>query len=401
MILPGDFPPDIRVEKEVTTLSTKHQISLLCLRRGAQPERENWHGVEIYRAFSRPERWWSQWRLMTSCYSRAWQAEIEQFISDSRVDALHVHDLPLIGSTLAAVSTRKIPVIADLHENYPAMLAESQKVPLRRVNSLGSLVSRLSVSVNRWRSYEAAVVPKAQRIIVVIEEARDRLLGLGIPPDRIHVVGNYATLDKIAPRDSMLNKSDRVDKRKMRIVYAGDFGPVRDLRTVLDALTVLPEEIRSQIDIQLIGGQGRDLMQLREHAKALGIADRVELMQWLPRPEAEQLMTEADVGLVPHEKSEHTDSTVPHKLFQYMWRRLPVIVSNCRPLQRIVQETGCGLIYKSGDPQSLADCLGEMYARADRMTTMGAAGHSAVRDKYNWDVAGEVLLYVYDELSSR
>jgi glycosyltransferase involved in cell wall biosynthesis len=139
-------------------------------------------------------------------------------------------------------------------------------------------------------------------------------------------------------------------------------------------------------------------MQLREHAKALGILDRVELTQWLPRPEAERLMSEADVGLVPHAKSEHTDSTVPHKLFQYMWRRLPVIVSNCRPLQRIVQETGCGLIYKSGDPQSLADCLGEMYAREDRMTTMGAAGHSAVRDKYNWDVAGQALLSVYDQL---
>ena len=36
MILPGDFPPDIRVEKEASTLIPQHEISLLCLRRGEQ-----------------------------------------------------------------------------------------------------------------------------------------------------------------------------------------------------------------------------------------------------------------------------------------------------------------------------------------------------------------------------
>jgi glycosyltransferase involved in cell wall biosynthesis len=396
MILPGDFPPDIRVEKEVATLSAKHHISLLCLRRGAQPERENWHGIEIHRVFSRPERWWSQWRLMTTCYSRAWRVAIERFVSDTGVNVLHVHDLPLVGSSLAAVSEQAIPVIVDFHENYPAMLADSQKIPLRRVTSLGSLVSRLSVSIPRWQSYEEAVAPKANHVIVVIEEARDRLLSLGVPSDCIHVVGNYATLDDTESDNPVQDDNDHNSEENMRVVYAGDFGPVRDLPTVLNALKLLPEEIRSRIDVQLIGGQGRDLVQLREHAKALGIAERVELIPWLPRTDAERLIGKADVGLVPHKKSEHTDSTVPHKLFQYMWRRLPVIASNCDPLSRIVKESNCGLIYESGNSESFADRLTEMYTTVDRAGSMGAAGRQAVAEKYNWNVAGEALLRLYE-----
>jgi len=109
-------------------------------------------------------------------------------------------------------------------------------------------------------------------------------------------------------------------------------------------------------------------------------------------------MDKAQVGLVPHVKSAHTDSTVPHKLFQYMVRRLPVIVSNCTPLKRIVYSAGCGLVYQSGDSQSLADCLRDIHQDPVAAKKMGEAGYAAVKEKYNWEKAGECLLGVYDEL---
>lgn len=401
MILPGRFPPDIRVEKEFETLKGEHEVFLLCPRRGGQAIRENWQGMEIHRVFSRTERWWSQLNLMARCHSGAWAAAIDSFTETVNADALHVHDLPLLGAALKAAKHHRIPVVADLHENYPAMLGEALKVPVNRITSLGSLASRLSVSVPRWRAYEESVVPKARRVIVVVEEARDRLVRLGVPADNISVVGNYATLDGQEHRDKSIARTNQHDNSRLCIVYAGDFGPTRDLVTVLDAVRALPEQVRCAIDVQLIGGQGRDLAKLRQHVEALGIGEHVTLLQWLPRPEAERLMSEADVGLVPHVKSAHTDATVPHKLFQYMWRYLPVIVSNCAPLERIVRETNCGLVYESGDSQSLANCLLQMHSLQDRGVTLGQAGHVAVASKYNWNNAGESLLAVYRDLASR
>jgi len=399
MILPGRFPPDIRVEKEFATLCDEHEVFLLCPRRDGQPISEDWHGLQIHRIFSRAERWWSQWNLMARCYSGAWQRAIEEFIAATNVDALHVHDLPLLRAALQAAKQKDIPVVADLHENYPAMLEQALQVPLSRLTSLGSLASRLSVSVKRWREYEKAVVAQANRVIVVVEEARDRLTRMGVPAEFITVVGNYAMLDSFEEPDPAAASKLRREDNRLRVVYAGDFGPTRDLRTVLESVSALPEEVRRSIDVQLIGGQGRDLMQLRRFTDELGIEEHVSLLQWIPRSEAEALMAKADVGLVPHVKSAHTDATIPHKLFQYMWRRLPVIVSNCAPLQRIVEETGCGYVYDSGDSRSLAACLFEFNAQRERMATLGDAGHNAVARKYNWDNAGESLLDVYRGLT--
>ncbi len=399
MILPGKFPPDIRVEKEFETLKEEHEVFLLCLRRDEQPIRENWRGMEISRVFSRAERWWSQWNLMSRCYSGTWEAAIENFLVSISADALHVHDLPLLGPALKAAENLQIPVVADLHENYPAMLEDTLKAPIRRTSSLGSLASRLSISVPRWSAYEESTVPQANRVIVVIEEARERLVRMGVPAEKVSVVGNYATLDNVDNRDREARSATRHDMSRLRVIYAGGFDPTRDLVTVLDAVKALPDQVRAAIDVQLIGGMGRDLSQLSQHAAALGIEEHVTLLQWLPRPEAERLMNEADVGLVPHVKSAHTDSTVPHKLFQYMWRRLPVIVSDCAPLERIVRESDCGFVYPSGDSLALARCLSEMHSRQDRAITLGEAGRRAVARKYNWDKAGETLLQVYRSLT--
>ncbi len=398
MVLPTGFPPDIRVEKEVGTLRDEHDLFLLCPRRGQQAARENWQGMEIRRVFSRAERWWSQWNLMARCHSGTWETAIDEFAMSIDAGALHVHDLPLVGPALKVAAKQRIPLVIDLHENYPAMLEDGRKAPIYRLTSLGSLVSRLSVSVARWRAYEQSVVPQAQRVIVVVEEARERLVQLGVPRENIFVVGNYATFDAVENNSSNDEPEPRRSNRKMTVIYAGGFDDTRDLATVLHAVKALPDEVRDAIDVQLIGGQGRELARLRKLSETLAIGQHVTLTSWLPRPEAEKLMSEADVGLVPHVKSAHTDATIPHKLFQYMWRRLPVIVSDCAPLERIVREAGCGLVYPTGNSDALAGCLENICNQGDRAATLGEAGREAVATKYNWPNAGKSLLELYRSL---
>ena len=392
MVLPTEFPPDIRVEKEYATLKEHHEVLLLCPRRGSQAAVEQWKGLTVHRVLTRVQRWRGQLSLMSWQASALWEKQIERFATDVEPDVLHVHDLPLLGPALRVAARHKLPVVADLHENYPAMLEDARRRPWYRLTSLGSVASRLLVSIPRWREYESRVVPKADRVIVVIEEAGERLVRTGVSADRIAVVGNYATFDRDS--DDVSQAPEDRDSR-MCIVYAGGFDDSRDLGTVLDAVAALPDAVRAGMNVHLIGGTGRNLARLRRHASDLGVDEHVTLTEWLPRAEAELLMSRADVGLVPHVKSEHTDATVPHKLFQYMWRRLPVIVSNCAPLERIVVDAACGLVYESGNSRSLAERLTEMHALDDGGASLGAAGRDAVRQTYNWSNAGDALLDVY------
>lgn len=393
MVLPTRFPPDIRVEKEARSLIPTHRLSLLCVRRGDQAEVEDWQGVEVQRVFSPLERWWNAWSMMRTCGSPAWGRAMDRFVRECGIEALHIHDLPLLGPGLAVARRHGIPVVADLHENYPAMLAESLKGPWSRVASAGNLVARLSVSVPRWAEYERRVVPLADSVIVVIEEAAERLERLGVDPARITVVGNYSSLDAETP-------AARDDSKRFRVVYAGGFGATRDLRTVVDAAAICAPDIGAGFEVVLVGGRGKELQDLERYARAVGVGNIVSIRAWMPQTEAERLMTGADVGLVPHVKSPHTDATIPHKLFQYMWRRLPVIVSDCRPLERIVSDARCGLVYPTGDAARLAAAIVSIHRDPEARSRMGAAGRAAVQVRYNWDRAAEALRGVYASLEA-
>ena len=400
MVLLTKFPPDIRVEKELRTLLTEHEIFLLCPRRGGCQDQEMWNGLNVQRVFSPLARWWNNFCLMTRCFSRGWQQEIGSYIARNQLDALHVHDLPLLGPALRAAQPFKIPVVADLHENYPAMMEESLKVPLARCSSLGQFTVRLLASAERWKSFERKMLPRASAVITVIEEARERLVREGVRFNSIHVVANYNQFEAADVSQGLPERVGKEDKA-FRVVYAGGFDVTRDLVTVVDAAALCRKRGMARLEVILVGGVGGELEQMRGYAESKIGDGQVKVLGWIPREEAEELMDSASVGLVPHVKSAHTDATVPHKLFQYMGRRLPVVVSNCAPLERIVSTSKCGMVYKSGDSQELSDCLWEIYRSPEKARKMGEAGKIAVAERYNWGKAGAVLLKLYQQLFGR
>lgn len=397
MVLDSRFPPDIRVEKEVNLLKTEHQLFMLCPRRDAQSAEEEWQGMQIRRVFSTPERQLENLKLMATCSSSGWERAIRCYVEAFALEALHVHDLPLLGAALMVARQMGIPVVADLHEDYPQMLADALRNPKGEGFSAIWLVQRLVVSIEKWRRYETQAVPQANVVIVVIEEARDRLIRLGVAAERLRVVSNYAPLSDLDGHGP--EELNEPCSSRFNVVYAGGFDAVRDLHTVIDAVALLsPDEI-PDLQLILIGGVGIALNELSRYVAQKQLLDRVRLLNWRPMEEVVAHIQSSQVCLVPHVKTPFTDATIPHKLFQYMAKRRPVVVSNCVPLERIVKETGAGLVYTSGDASELAECLRRLYRDPNLRKSMGQAGYRAVRDKYNWEQTGHALLQAYRQLA--
>jgi glycosyltransferase involved in cell wall biosynthesis len=393
MLLNAAFPPDIRLEKEIGTLSEHHEIFLLCTRHGDAPDSEMLPGVTVTRVLGGIQRRWATLQLMRRCYSSIWRKHIDRFIDANGIDVLHVHDLPLAGTAVRSGESRGIPVILDLHEDYPAMLAEMKKTPWTRSPSLGVLGLKLAPSIPHWREYEKAILQKADEVIVVIEESADRIAHLGVDRRRIHVVPNYA------PRP-VKPMHERPRSPRVQVIYIGGFDQMRDLRTVLRASSILAAR-ESAVQVDLIGGSARDIDLLGRFADREGLdIGRVTFTKWMERDKAEALLEHAAIGLVPHVKSPHTDTTVPHKLFQYMAAGLPVIVSDCAPVQRIVVTSDCGLVYEDGNATSLADAIERLAGDPETRQRMGDNGRAAVMSKFNWESAGQRLLDVYETVST-
>jgi glycosyltransferase involved in cell wall biosynthesis len=103
-------------------------------------------------------------------------------------------------------------------------------------------------------------------------------------------------------------------------------------------------------------------------------------------------------NLVPHNDSEHTQTTVPHKLFQYMIAGKPVIVSDVRPLKRIIEETHSGLVFKANDPRSLAQALINLCYTPGLGEQSGHNGRQASTGPYAWRHDARRLINLYRKI---
>jgi glycosyltransferase involved in cell wall biosynthesis len=78
--------------------------------------------------------------------------------------------------------------------------------------------------------------------------------------------------------------------------------------------------------------------------------------------------------------------------------RKPVLVSNAKPLARIVGQCGCGFIFTSGNYEdAAAKIIAAYHARRD--DSYGGRGKVCAEQYYTWEVASSELLRVYRGLT--
>lgn len=397
MLLMDNFPPDIRVEKEAYSLSKRYDLHILCSGLKGEPVQDNFNGMKITRLPPGIGKSFSQLQIIIRQSSSIWLKAVSDFVENNEIDVLHVHDLPLVGVAHEIADRFGIKLVADLHENYPAMLIESERIPFHRLRSLGSLALRIFFSEKKWRSFEENILPKCDAVITVVEEAKTRLTRHQIDASKIYVVSNY----NLIPDEDLSDQSQAQNQdEKFTLIYAGGVDETRDLKTLIESLSHL-EVSKQNFKVIIVGANLNSKAQLEKLALRLGVQDYLEIFTWVSREKVESIMNEATVGLVPHRKSEHTDTTIPHKIFQYMYRGLPVIVSNCAPLERVVNESGCGLVYNSEDSVSLARCIERLYEKADVISQMGVCGKQSCIEKYNWKESEKALFALYENLKSK
>ncbi|MBD3161063.1 MAG: glycosyltransferase, partial [Candidatus Eisenbacteria bacterium] len=347
MLLDRPFPPDPRVANEARSLvRAGYRVALACWRLDdATPEEETWEGIDVWRtrigsAFYRKA---SAISLEMPFYRWAVRRALARLDRSGPLAALHTHDLPMVSEGARFCRRRGIPLIADLHENWPAALRTYQYAQTR--------LGRILISPDRWAAHERAILPRADRIVVVIEEAKERLVALGLEPDRIAVVRNTVAVDEFSRFGVDRALLARFHGRFV-ISYLGGFDRHRGLESAVDAMPQILERIPDAL--LLLVGRGATETALRERAARLGLGDRVRFEGWQPFARFPSYLAASQVSLIPHLRNEHTDTTIPHKLFQTMLLERAVVVSDCRPLRRIVEETGCGTVYRSGDAGELA-----------------------------------------------
>jgi glycosyltransferase involved in cell wall biosynthesis len=385
MVLDHEFPPDLRVENEMETLlSARYEVHLLCYTRTCKEQEEKHGNFIIHRRPVNSFIYKSSVGAITfPFYFNFWRKFLNNILSGQYFDVLHIHDLPLIKVGVEIKNKYKIPLISDLHENWPAYL--------RIAEHTKSILGRILSPERKWIEYEKTHLLLADQIIVVVDEAKDRLIKLGIDPERIHIVSNTLNIKNFKPRETDTQNDEII------MFYAGGLNYHRGLQVVLYAFEKI-KETKPGIKLWVLG-KGSYKNELIHLSKKLGLEEMVTFLGWQPYHKMIEKLMMTDYTLIPHIKSEHTDSTIPHKLFQYMYARKPVIATDCLPIQRIINETKSGYIYVSDDFNALAKILSDLDKKKDKV--MGENGHKWVKNKYNWEFDSQVLLDLYRKIEKK
>ena len=390
MILQSEFPPDIRVEKEMKALTSERlNVFLLSNKKKDLPDQEEFSYGIVIRLKDVP--------FLGTAFNRKknfpvplnpfWLVSFVRVVFQKKIEVIHVHDLPfaLLGIIGKVFFHKKF--VLDLHENYPAALALWGKK--------GNIVSQIFRNPELAEIYEKWSLRFADAVIVVAPEHKAYLQKKYdiLPP--IEVVGNtveWGTYDRFPLDENIVQKYEK----QFVLSFLGQFSPERDLDVAVKAVRFLKQEI-SNLKLIFVG-DGVYRAQLQKWIEIEGVNDHVEIIGWVPFEETSSYLAVSDICIIPQGSNDLIDSGTPHKLFQYMAMGKPVLVSDARAMKNVVEETRCGEVFRSRSAQDFAQAVLKIRNNAD--FPYGENGVRAVQIKYNWQNSANVLRSLYKKIFS-
>jgi glycosyltransferase involved in cell wall biosynthesis len=271
-------------------------------------------------------------------------------------------------------------------ENYPALWREVASD--QRYNLFNFVLKNPTLGAR----LESLCVKLADRVLVVVEESRDRLLAMGVPEGKVAIVSNTPSVEQISKFAGGVEQVTDQWRDRRVLIYQGYVNRARGLQAIVRALPGLVGEYRDLLLV--VVGTGNDIENLKCLARELSVEAHTSFMGWVDHNVIPAMVLSSTAGLIPHSDTEHKRTTVPNKLFDYMACAKPVIVSSVPPLKRIVEAERCGVVFQAGDEASFARAVRHLLDNAELARDMGRRGEEAVRARYNWQYDAQVLAEV-------
>lgn len=390
MILDKPFPPDPRVENEaVSLIKAEHEVYLFCLTYSKENPEETINGIFIKRY--RTSNLIYKLSALTYTipeYTFIMAKRIQHFLVENKIDVIHIHDMQIAAAVFKANKKLKLKTVLDLHENRPEIMKwypHLQKFP-----------GKYLISSKIWKKKEEQFVKKANKVIVVTEEAKQELIDrIKLNKSNFVIVPN--TVHKSYFEKAQLNKN-LIEKYKTNFVllYIGDTGLRRGLLTAIEALIKLKEKIPT-IKLVIVGSNSSDVI-LKKEVKKQQLENFVDFEGWQPEQLLPSYIATSSVCISPLHRNLHHDTTYANKLFQYMSFAKPLLVSNATSQKNIVLKAKAGLIHEAENYDDFFNKVLELYQKPELQQQLGSRGKHFIENEFYWEKTSEQLQLLYKEL---
>jgi glycosyltransferase involved in cell wall biosynthesis len=356
---PNVEPPTGAPGHRIHALTRPHSYRLF--------EYEVHEGVQVVRVGSRrfaKTSFWSRAVGLASYLVLALWAGLRQ----RRPDVLVVEtDPPLLGA-LGAVLKRwhRCRLIYYLQDLYPEVgLALGRLRP-------GPIVWLLS-----WATQLG--LRHADRVVVLGEDMRQRVLERGVASRKVAVVPNWADTGLLRPdRSQTLRQEWGLDGR-FTVMYSGNLGLSQNLEKVLEGARALRREPLTFLFV----GDGAAKPGLVAKATDWSL-DNVRFFPYQPKEQLAQSLQAADLQLVPLQGG-LAGCLVPSKLYGIMACGLPYLamVDADSEVARVTRAGDCGLLVPPDEPEELAAALRWCLEHRAELDAMGRRGRQLAESQFD------------------
>ena len=378
MVVDNEFYGDPRVYNEAKVLvQAGYCVKVLCLNFGKYPEREKVDGIELVRVsmVQKTKKRLSALMLTLPFYRWFWRKAISVFIASEKIDVLHAHDLYMTRSAKEGIGDKAVHLVIDLHENYPAAIMG--------YNWAIRFPARLIVRPRRWKKLEGQYLRMADKIILISDDFKKDVL-MRFPTlneKKLVVYPNVPDLDELLAYPVEKNIIDK--QGRFFVFYFGGIAERRGIFTCFEALKLLLQKYPSII-LLLIGPVDKaDQVRFDQYMNDPALAGNVIHYAWKDISLLPSYISISDVCLSPLIKNPQHESGIANKVFQYMLFERPVIVSDCRPQQEVIEREECGLVFENENAVDLAKKIEILFNEPALLNRMGTKGRQAALAKYH------------------
>lgn len=366
---------DKRVFQKVarSLVGAGHEVYSICPSREALPEEAE--GVRFRRipmAQSKRGRLVSLWRLF-------------RLGREVRAD---VYVAPEPESWVAALLiklARGGKVVLDMHEHIPTEFAKFFPGPLQ------AFMAWLTVRFMRLFARYTDL------IILTRESFEPEWSGLSVP--RVVVINT----NHVQPAcDEVPEELKARYGNRPTVIHQGQFGDVRGSYRLLEAMQLLVREEPELRCIVLGDYVYGDEAEYRRAIQKAGLEEHLLLLGTVPYDAVPAFIAVSRVGLILFQPGPRNHTlAMPHKLFDYMRERKPVVAPDFAvEVKRIVEEADAGLLVDVTDPRAIAEALLTLLRDEAEARRLGENGRRIVETKYNWQADEAKLLEAFARLEA-
>jgi glycosyltransferase involved in cell wall biosynthesis len=299
---------------------------------------------------------------------------LSQWLAMTNAGIVHFQwsPLPAIDRWVIRSLRRRLPVVLTLHDSNPYQGGASWIMRKGYVNLL--------------QIFNA--------IIVHTQQGQRRVAAMGIDPNLIYRIP-HGLLNEGGQPAAVLQS--RFNRDRLVLLQFGKIKPYKGVDLLLEALTLVPRELRNRLDVRIVGKPYMDTAGIEQFVVANGLSSCVTLrFEFVSQTEEDRLFADADAILLPYREIDASGVAM-----SAIARGAPVLATAIDGFRELFEREGGARLVPPADATALSRAITDWISAPEQLRALVEAMRLRRASIPSWNEIANLHFAVYADAHAR